>query len=292
MNMFGPNTYIKSNDKIDYSHRDKEFIELFSRVRDKFIDIFKLHEYDILFIPGSGTLGVEAVVWSVLNRIRVVGHDGVFKSKWKRLTETHKKETISYEKLYCHLETSNSSIFEEEGCIVDAISSFPYYDIPKDTNIFITCTNKQLGGYPGLSIIGVKKDYWTSLRLPKEFSYLNLSRYQHYNEINQTPSTTPTQIFEHFESVLDKFDKFKLMKKINDNSLKVVEAIGEENIIGEKICPVITIDKELISMGLARKYQLYGLYTKSPNYQIFTYSCDDEIYDRFCEELKNENTLL
>ena len=72
MNMFGPNTYIKSNDKIDYSHRDKEFIELFSRVRDKFIDIFKLHEYDILFIPGSGTLGVEAVVWSVLNRIRVV----------------------------------------------------------------------------------------------------------------------------------------------------------------------------------------------------------------------------
>ena len=133
MNMFGPNTYIKSNDKIDYSHRDKEFIELFSRVRDKFIDTFKLHEYDILFIPGSGTLGVEAVVWSVLNRIRVVGHDGVFKSKWKRLTETHKKETISYEKLYCQLETSNSSIFEEEGCIVDAISSFPYYDIPKDT---------------------------------------------------------------------------------------------------------------------------------------------------------------
>ncbi len=292
MNMFGPNTYINSSDKIDYSHRDKEFIDLFGRVRDKFTKKFKLQEYDILFIPGSGTLGVEAVVWSVLNRIEVVGHDGVFKSKWEQLTETHKKHTISYEKLYCQLETSNSSIFEEEGCIVDAISSFPYYDIPRDTKIFITCTNKQLGGYPGLSIIGVKKDYWKSLRLPNEFSYLNLSRYQRYNEINQTPSTTPTQIFEHFESVLDTFNKFELKKKIFDNSLKVIESIGEENVIGKKICPVITIDKKLISTKLATKYQLYGVYTESPNYQIFTYSCDDELYTKFCEELKNENTLL
>ena len=73
----------------------------------------------------------------------------------------HTKKTGSSkfyrEKLYCQLETSNSSYYDEEGCVVDAISSFPYYDLPKNTNIFITCVNKQLGGFPGLSNRGCKK---------------------------------------------------------------------------------------------------------------------------------------
>lgn len=69
-------------------------------------------------------------------------------------------------------------------------------------------------------------------------------------------------------------------------------AIGKDNIIGKSVCPVITIPKTLISDKLAKKWNLYGLQTKSSNYQIFTYSCDDKSYDDFAKDLRNENTIL
>ena len=178
--MFGPNTYIDFPTSITHSHRDKEFMNTFEDLRDLFIDVFDLQDYDILFIGGSGTTAVEAVVWSMMNNIEIVGNGGVFRNKWERLVKTYEKEGSSKyyrEKLYCQLETSNSSYYEEDNCIVDAISSFPYYEIPKKTNIFITCVNKQLGGFPGLSIVGVKKSFWNRIKDTDEFTYLSLKRY-------------------------------------------------------------------------------------------------------------------
>ena len=284
--MFGPNTHFTSNSSIDFSHRDKLFIKLFKRVREKFIITFNLDEYDILFIPGSGTIGIESVFYSVNKPIKVIGNEGVFKKKWEMFSKQYSQKRGSLVELFCQLETSNSSIFTKENSIVDAISSFPYYNLPKKTKIFISCSNKQLGSFPGLAIVGVNKGYWKNLKSANEFSYLNLSRYLDYNKVNQTPSTTPTQIFNHLEFVLDNFSLSRLKEKINNNAKKIVNAIGEENVIGEVECPVITIKKELIPTKLANKYDLYGSNTSNPYYQIFTYSCDDEIYDTFCKELK------
>ena len=292
--MFGPNTYISHNSKIDFSHRDKSFIKLFERVTNKFSDKFDLDDYDILFIPGSGTIGIESVFYSSKQPIKVIGEEGIFKAKWELFSKIYSRDKANKSEieLFCQLETSESAVFEKENCIVDAISSFPYYKLPKTSNIFITCTNKQLGGFPGLAIVCVKKNYWDHLKNSKEFSYLNLSRYLESHSINQTPHTTPTQIFEHFEFVIDNFQIEKLRNKIVNNSQKIAEAIGSQNIIGELTCPVISIEKKNISDQLANKYNLYGLRTNNPYYQIFTYACKDEDYDAFTSDLKNENSSL
>ena len=171
--MFGPNTYTSHESKVEYSHRDRSFIDLFERVSNKFSDKFDLSDYDILFIPGSGTVGIESVFYSSKHPIKVIGHKGIFKTKWELFSQSYSKdrERKSDIELFCQLETSESAIFEKENCIVDAISSFPYYLPPKTSNIFVTCTNKQLGGFPGLAIVGVKKNYWDHLKDSKEFSY-------------------------------------------------------------------------------------------------------------------------
>ena len=284
--MFGPNTYTNHFSSISFSHRDKNFIKIFKRVNEKFASKFNLEDYDILFIPGSGTIGMEAIFFSTLNRINVIGNDGVFKKKWENFSKLYNVRNKKNIDLFCSLETSNSSIFEKNGCIIDAISSFPYYEIPENTHIFATCSNKQIGSFPGLSIVAVKKNYWLNLKSPEIFSYLNLSRYKEFSNINQTPSTAPTQLFEHLEKVIDNFNILKLRDKINSNSKKITDAIGIENIIGETVCPVITFNKKLIATSVARKFNLYGLNTKSNNYQIFTYSCDDHEYESFCNEVK------
>ena len=77
--MFGPNTYIKDKSSIQFSHRDTKFINLFKSVKNKFSQKFGLEDYDILFIPGSGTIGMESIFFSLKLSINVIGNEGVFK---------------------------------------------------------------------------------------------------------------------------------------------------------------------------------------------------------------------
>tara|TARA_Y100001973_G_scaffold102270_1_gene166977 strand:- start:3032 stop:3895 length:864 start_codon:yes stop_codon:yes gene_type:complete len=285
--MFGPNSHLQYDIKVDYSHRDQVFCDDYKVLQHVFVDKFNLHDYDVLFIPGSGTLGVESVFWSLNKSINVIGCEGSFTKRWRRLRAQYPpNRTCGTEDLFCQLETSVSCLYEKEGCIVDAVSSFPFYDIPKDTKIFVTCSNKQIGSLIGLSIVCVKKDYWSNLRSHNEFSYLNLSRYKEYQKISQTPSTTPTYIYKHLISRLNKLDIDEFKNKVIDNSNIITEAIGEEKIIGEKVCPALTINKKHISKEIATKWQIYGLNSNSENYHIFTYSCKKEDYQRFADEYR------
>ena len=283
--MFGPNTHLSTTSKIEYSHRDTEFTTLHRSLTNTFINKFNLSDYDVLFIPGSGTIGIESVFWSLKKRINVIGYDGIFTKRWEKLSELYSPYNRSnYNNkpvsLYCQLETSVNHRFEKEGCIVDAISSFPYYDIPKNTKIFATCSNKQLGSIPGLSIVCVKKNYWNELKKDDIFSYMNLSRYRKYGLKNQTPSTPPMTIYKHLYDVLCNFDVNKLRNKINRNSKKIREVFeGYDS-------PVFLIDKNDISIEIAKKWNLYGLNNSNNYYYIFTYSCDDKYYDKFIEDCR------
>ena len=59
------------------------------------------------------------------------------KNRWERMSKIYNDESNNvYEELFCQLETSNSRTFYKEDCIVDAISSFPYYSIPSGTKKF------------------------------------------------------------------------------------------------------------------------------------------------------------
>ena len=61
-----------------------------------------------------------------------------FLGPWNSKSKNSLKKNID---LFCSLETSNSSIFEKNGCIIDAISSFPYYEIPKNSFRCYCCIN-------------------------------------------------------------------------------------------------------------------------------------------------------
>tara|TARA_A100001391_G_scaffold198079_1_gene179256 strand:+ start:1946 stop:2797 length:852 start_codon:yes stop_codon:yes gene_type:complete len=283
--MFGPNTYLSTLSQINYSHRDTNFINLYRDLSKSFSEKFNLNDYDILFVPGSGTIGIESVFWSSKKRINVIGHDGVFTKRWNKLSELYTPyNRLNYNEkavsLYCQLETSVNKTFETEGCIVDAISSFPYYDIPEGTKIFVTCSNKQLGGMPGLSIVCVRKDYWDELKSDDIFSYLNLARYKKYGMKNQTPSTPPVTIYENLYKIIKKFDLNLFRDKIDSNSKKL------SKIFGGKPSPVFIINKKRISLEYAKLWNLYGLNIQSDNYSIFTYSCNNEDYEKFCLGLK------
>ena len=285
--MFGPNTHLSTTSKIEYSHRDTEFTTLHRSLTNTFINKFNLSDYDVLFIPGSGTIGIESVFWSLKKRINVIGYDGIFTKRWEKLSELYSPYNRSnYNNkpvsLYCQLETSVNHRFEKEGCIVDAISSFPYYDIPKDTKIFVTCSNKQLGALPGLSIVCVRKDYWSELEKDDVFSYLNLARYKKYSFKNQTPSTPPLNVYKNLYDTLLNFNIDELRNKIERNSNLFVDNV---QIHGEQISPVLNILKTDISKDIATKYELYGLHSNSKFYQIFTYSCDDIYYKKLSKEL-------
>ena len=283
--MFGPNTHLSTLSEIKYSHRDVDFVDLYKNLSSLFSDKFELQDYDILFIPGSGTIGIESVFWSLKKRINVIGHGGVFTKRWNKLSEIYTPyNRLNYNEkavsLYCQLETSVNKTFEKEGCIVDAISSFPYYSIPKNTNIFVTCSNKQLGSMPGLSIVCVKKDYWGELKEDDIFSYLNLSRYKTYGLKGQTPSTPPVTIYENLACIIEKFDVNYFRQKIDKNSKILIDVFGGEP------SPVFIVDKNKIPLEYAKLWKLYGLNTDSKHYSIFTYSCDDSEYEKFVSGLK------
>lgn len=285
--MFGPNVHLETKTSIRFSHRDRAFFEMYNNLQEIFKEKFNLESFDILYLPGSGTLGIESLFFSIEKNIEVIGPRGIFWKRWNELSKIY--NSSSYKgttQMFCQLETSLSETYEKQNCIVDAISSFPFYPIPSQTLAFVTCSNKQLGSMPGLAIVGVRKDSWEHF-LPKDrFSYLNLNRYRQYSIDNQTPSTPPIMIFEHLLETLKSFDIESNSKKIVRNSKLISNSVGHDNIIGNKIGPVITVSKNAIPKEIANDFELYGLNNpKSKYYQIFTYSCDDNLYELFSDKL-------
>lgn len=282
--MFGPNAHFNTLVTIDHSHRDTKFLNLYDSLERSLTSKFGLEDYDLLFIPGAGTVGIESAFWSSKGNINVIGYDGKFTRRWKEMAESYLTyKTSDYEEIdmYCQLETSVGKVFAKENCYVDAISSFPYYDIPKDTKLFVVSSNKQLGSFVGLAIVGVRKDHWEDLKCSDEMSYLNLSRYRDYAKILQTPSTCPTHIFEHLSERVGSFDIDEHRRLIDYNSSTLIDIFGGSS------SPVFVIDKTAIPYSVAKKWDLYGRHDDGDSYYIFTYSCATEEYEKFCEEAKD-----
>ena len=290
--MFGPNTIISDNLNISYSHRDKRFFDLYKEVQELFQTKFDLKNYDIIFIPGSATVGMEAVISSLNCKIVPVGKEGKFYRRWVELVNKYKNKKFTFEgELSVRLETSTSSVNRfKRPLILDAISSFPFYDLRKP-KFFVTCSNKLLGGFPGLSIVGIRKDSHHLIKEDNTFSYLNLNTYLEYSKNNQLPTTAPTHLFESFKRTLINFDIIKLRERIYRNSDIIRKVIPKKFFIGDIICPVLTFKKEAISEQIAKKYELYGINSSSDYYQIFTYSDYDINYINFAKDVQETKQL-
>ena len=290
--MFGPNTYFKNKVNINYSHRDIQFFEYYEKVQKKFKEVFHLENYDIMFIPGSATVGIESLMYSLQVPLNIIGVEGTFKFRWtdmyrnyyRRLTPNQKsKDAIN---LYCNYETSVSeSFYSDEDCFIDATSGFPYLDFPKNCRGFITSLNKQIGSYIGLAVVGIRKDSWNLFKNDSEMSYLNLARYKTYADQNQGPATFPTFILEHLLRVLNNFNIDKLRKKIDDNSKIILKYVDEDALIGNKIGPCITFKKDYIPEEICKKYDLYGYWAHREHIQMFTYNGSKKQYKKVMKEI-------
>lgn len=286
--MFGPNTYVDERVILNYSHRDNHFFNIYKQLTNSFTTKFNLENYDILFIPGSGTVGIEAVMFSLVNKVKVIGIEGTFKSRWSQMASVYNKlkQSKSTSTLACRYETSKSQVFEGAADIYDCVSSFPYFDVPACAKVFVTCSNKQLGCLPGLSIVGVRKDCWNLFMDDSTVSYLNLSRYKAYSELNQTPTTAPTHLFEMLLSRINNINILEFRQRVDRVCSCVSKYISKNLFVGNYCGPVITIPKSAIPTDFAKLYDLYG-YTNmaTPNYQIFTYSQQEKDYDEVLSKL-------
>lgn len=279
--MFGPNTKKKIDQNVETSHRSRSFRILYKDLTQRFKQIFGLEGWSVLFLNGSGTLGIESVIRSVKFNVKTIGHEGRFTKRWAQMCQAYKNpNTKREESLSCLLETSVSSFFESDNLIVDGVSAFPFKPIPKEAKIFITSSNKILGSISGLSIVCIK-----DAALIKEdltFSYLNLFLHLQASSKNETLTTASDATYKDFYESMNKLNIEKTIRKIKTNSKLISEAIGKEKITGESVCPVITVQKKHIHPKVSQKYDFYDGEDK---WHIFTYSEEEESYMKLRKDL-------
>lgn len=285
--MFGPNAVPYFN------HRCKLFRSLLSNVTEGVYSQLNVpRNFDILFLTGSGTLGIEALVWSLLTDAGVtmpIRVNNEFAIRIKETLEAHEKYNPNSPNRFCvQYETACSRPQTYVGpynFIYDCVSGFPYYDIPDNAIAFATVTGKQLGCSPGMAIVGVRNDKWRSFAHFKHHSYLNLARYREAASLWNTPNTPALSILIELHEALLKFDLVEFRKTIDQRRNKICNVVPPEFIIGEG--PVVTFTNDMPTF-LIDKFHLYH----KPNPQVFLWCGQDDDYYELVKGLKSWTTSL
>jgi aspartate aminotransferase-like enzyme len=289
--VFGPNKHLSTSVSISGSHRDPEFRAIYRETRERFTNNFGLEDFEIAFLPGGGTLGIESVISSSRAPIKIVGIEGTFTKRWSQMAMLYSKnkDPLEPKSLYCQVETSVSTYQKIQAPFVDAVCSFPFFDIPVNTEVFVTASNKLLGGLAGLAIVGVRKGRSQDLFRSSETSYLSLARYLEFAAGHQTPSTIGTYLFEVLLDRLNSYDLSDQRSQIQEICDELVPVLGSENLIGDHTGPVLTVRSNAVPEQIAKKWGLYAKSEPVSCYQIFTYSCPRESYAEFCRDLRRSS---
>jgi aspartate aminotransferase-like enzyme len=262
--MLGPNV------KPNIHHREKSFELLYDNLCNTFKEQFKVPE-DFLVIPitGSGTLALEILINSLDIKFEHKFTEEEFGSRLEKINHQDKgTDAIAY----VHYETSISklnSFRTDKITLLDAVSSFPYYDIPADVDAWVTVNSKQIGCNPGLSFIVIKESLLPKVK-PAEFSYLSLQRYIDYGKINQTPNTPAISLMMETLEKIQSFDVDAFRNKIDKRRKQMDKVFSENTGAG----PVYTIDEE----HHTDIKNVFGLYGKH-NTQIFLWSGTSNDYN-------------
>jgi len=285
---FGPNAELAVSFELFGSHRDSKFRSLFEKTRNKFQEVFSLEEFDLVFLPGGGTLGIESVMSSSIHPVDVKGIDGVFQGRWTKMADLYnERKTGQPVSLSCHLETSVSHFQDLGTPILDVVSSFPYHPVPKSCDVFVLASNKQLNSIAGLAIVGVRKGKLDTYFRESELSYLSLRRYFEAASHDELPSTVGTYLFEVLLRSLETFDPVKHREGVDQICNEFVDVLGEDMFVGDLRGPVLTIKQEAIPREFAREWTLYEKQSPIPSYQIFTYSAPRSAYRDFLAKLES-----
>lgn len=232
---------VKTTAASEISHRSAAFRDLYKSCNDLTVQLFHADPlvYQPLFLTGSGTLAIEAMVYACKGKKVLLLRNGFFAEKWDQLLQTHRIEYSAYQTAWgtsfdreairsilqresfstvflVHHETSTTMInnlepidavckeFEIE-MIVDAVSSVGLYEINLSQLSSISylgySTNKCIGSYPGLAVVLAKQD---SLKnLPSTLTYLNLKLYSSFGEEYETPFTPCVQNFFYYKTAVE-----------------------------------------------------------------------------------------
>ncbi|MFX0115351.1 MAG: 2-aminoethylphosphonate aminotransferase [Candidatus Hodarchaeota archaeon] len=225
----------------DMVHREEEFYNLLTKVREKLVKIAGGNEeYTSVIFTGSGTASIEAVISSVYGKIFTIINGGFGKKidemarrygiqrtsidfgfnypSLEEIEETLKNDDAITHIAIIHNETATGMLnpLHEVGelakkydkkLIVDAISSFGGHklNVSEDNIGFcISGPNKCLESLPGVSFIIAKKALLEDLRNrdPRNL-YLNLYNQYSGEEADNVPCTFAIQSLFALDAALD-----------------------------------------------------------------------------------------
>lgn len=301
--MFGPNKVVSDMLENNSTHRGTIFQKLYKKFEyefnKKFIDASVIGcEYDVILIPGSGSMAMETVLRSLQLPVKFPEDGGKFHERWNSIYHDRGGGVLDYFKPnnsnlkgICLFETSISGYNDTTGYnVVDAISGFPYYNIDKSVEFIITCANKQLGSYPGISIILAKPGlgFYAFNKKSKTFSVTDFSRhFEMYNKY-ETPYTISSAHVAHLLKCVTSFDVARHNEQINTNANKIIAAVRAsckisdyhgDPFIGDVYSPCVTIKQGIVKDSVIENNNLYKSFQGGVH--AFTYSEPKEHYDTF-----------
>lgn len=279
--MFGPNAKSIIGRPLHH-HRGKSFHGLLQSLEARMKTTFPLlNDFDLIFVTGSGTMANEIVLSSLRVHTLCYYTETDFGSRLSRLEEIHRIEGPCLCQALSLYETSCSIVHAAplaalgEIIFADMVSAFPYYPIPESVDIFTTVSSKQLGAYPIISIIGIRKQLpLDDFFKPRTDSVLSLYKYLKFREKSETPSTPSIPLYWDLHDLLYDFDLRRFRIKIDERRALLESLIPSDYTIGEG--PVLTLVPNEFTSALA---QHFDLYRSDSGYQIFLWSGDDQDFE-------------
>lgn len=289
--MFAPNPAARIH------HRSPTFRHLLRQT----IDLFRLkmdisEDYDILLLPGPGSMAVESMIASLRSDLFVLGTGWKFGERMMQMAQRYGR----YEKLsnnavgYVQYETSvagmtgnNAAYRGLPPALVDGVSAFPYYSMPENCAAYATVSSKQLGAKPNVGIVMVKRDQWGKLFFEDHRqSVLNLSWYRRaYEDKCETPMTPMLMAIESLHWELRHFpDLLTFRQMIDDRREQAVSALGD-------YCsgrgPSLLVKN--VPERLAEQFDLYP--AAKGEHQLFLWFSEEDNeepyeFDQFLKEMK------
>ena len=277
---FGPNALP------EYHHRERRAEDLLGALIDRVTALPGCADYDPLFLTGSGTLGLEAVAYSLRAPLRVPRADLSFGKRLEAVMAAHGNLSLdkSGPSARVHYETSDAQLMRDmprDLVLADCVSAFPYYAPPPGVPIWVTVSGKQLRAPAGIAIVMIHRERgWPLLRAADSaYSYLNLTRYREiYERRLQCPHTPSLALFESLLESLEGLDVAQLRRTCDERRELLVSAFGDRRVGGEG--PVAVLHGVPDALG-----RQMGLYPGVGGWQAFLTSGEDADYERLAAAL-------
>ena len=238
----------------DLCHRETEFSEILSEVRQKLLQVFDGdNDYTVVIFIGSGTSALDAALSAAVKKKALILSNGAYGERLDKIVSAYNlqknflnykwgeplnveqvsnllKEDLTIDTVaMVHHETSTGmlnpvgevgKLCEEyqKTFVVDAISSLggEKLSVRKENIDFCVSTaNKCIQGLPGLSFVCVKRSKLEETKDRKRAFYLDLySQFYHEEYLGETPYTPAVQIFFALDVALNELLEEGINKRI------------------------------------------------------------------------------